>query len=113
MPQAALEAAQSDDIKLRLRSQAEEAQQLGVFGAPSFTTADGELFWGNDRLEQALRLGASATARMSDALTGSSRIGRPACAMWSLAWRTVYSPKWKIEAASTAVAWPSRMPSTR
>ncbi len=26
---------------------------------------------------------------------------------------SVYSPKWKIEAASTAVAWPSRMPSTR
>jgi 2-hydroxychromene-2-carboxylate isomerase len=29
-------------------------QKLGVFGAPSFTAADGELFWGNDRLEQAL-----------------------------------------------------------
>ena len=51
---AALEAAQSDDIKLRLRSEVEAAQRLGVFGAPSFTTADGELFWGNDRLEQAL-----------------------------------------------------------
>ena len=45
--------------------------------------------------------------------TRSSRIGRPAWAMCSLAWRMVYSPKWKIEAASTAVAWPSRMPSTR
>jgi 2-hydroxychromene-2-carboxylate isomerase len=52
--QATLEAAQSDDVKLRLRSEVETAQQLGVFGAPSFTTADGELFWGNDRLEQAL-----------------------------------------------------------
>ena len=52
--QAALEAAQSDDIRLRLRSEVEAAQMLGVFGAPSFTTADGELFWGNDRLEQAL-----------------------------------------------------------
>ena len=51
---AALEAAQSDDIRLRLRSEVEAAQFLGVFGAPSFTTADGELFWGNDRLEQAL-----------------------------------------------------------
>jgi 2-hydroxychromene-2-carboxylate isomerase len=51
---AALEAAQSDDIKGRLRSQVEQAQQLDIFGAPSFTTADGELFWGNDRLEQAL-----------------------------------------------------------
>jgi 2-hydroxychromene-2-carboxylate isomerase len=51
---AALDAAQSDDIKAQLRMQVEEAQRLGVFGAPSFTTADGELFWGNDRLEQAL-----------------------------------------------------------
>jgi 2-hydroxychromene-2-carboxylate isomerase len=51
---AALEAAQSDDIKARLRMQVEEAQRLGIFGAPSFTTADGEMFWGNDRLEQAL-----------------------------------------------------------
>ena len=52
---AALEAAQSDDIKSRLRAEVEAAQRLGVFGAPSFTTGDGELFWGNDRLERALR----------------------------------------------------------
>src|SRR6266403_1187610 len=44
---------------------------------------------------------------------GSSRIGSPARTMWSLASRMVNSPKWKIDAASTAVAWPSRMPSTR
>ena len=50
-----LAAAQSDAIKARLRAQTEEAQRLGLFGAPSFTTADGELFWGNDRLEAALR----------------------------------------------------------
>jgi 2-hydroxychromene-2-carboxylate isomerase len=50
----ALEAAQSDNNKLRLRAQTEEAQRLGIFGAPSFTTASGELFWGNDRLKQAL-----------------------------------------------------------
>jgi len=53
--EAALAAAQSDDIKSALRLQTEEAQRLGVFGAPTFVTADGELFWGNDRLEQALR----------------------------------------------------------
>ena len=50
-----LEAAQSEANKPRLRQQTERAQQLGVFGAPTFTTADGELFWGNDRLDQALR----------------------------------------------------------
>jgi 2-hydroxychromene-2-carboxylate isomerase len=50
----ALRAAQSDATKARLRAQTDEAQRLGIYGAPSFTTADGELFWGNDRLERAL-----------------------------------------------------------
>src|SRR5262249_42131868 len=59
----ALAAAQSDAIKTQLRAQTEEAQRLGVFGAPSFTTADGELFWGNDRLEPALRWAKAAAAR--------------------------------------------------
>lgn len=53
-PEPALAAATSDDNKLRLRTQTEQAQRLGVFGAPTFTTADEELFWGNDRLERAL-----------------------------------------------------------
>jgi len=48
------EAARGDAIKAALRRQTEEAQRLGIFGAPSFVTADGELFWGNDRLERAL-----------------------------------------------------------
>jgi 2-hydroxychromene-2-carboxylate isomerase len=52
---AALDVALSDDNKLRLRAETEEAARLGVFGAPTFITASGELFWGNDRLEQALR----------------------------------------------------------
>jgi 2-hydroxychromene-2-carboxylate isomerase len=62
-PEGALAAAQSDATKTRLRAQTEEAQRLGVFGAPSFTTADGELFWGNDRLEPALRWTKAAAAR--------------------------------------------------
>jgi 2-hydroxychromene-2-carboxylate isomerase len=53
-PKEALAAATSDDNKLRLRAHTEEAQRLGVFGAPTFIAADGELFWGNDRLERAL-----------------------------------------------------------
>ncbi len=59
-PQPVLAAAQSDALKTRLRVQTEEAQRLGVFGAPTFTTADGELFWGNDRLEPALRWAKTA-----------------------------------------------------
>jgi 2-hydroxychromene-2-carboxylate isomerase len=46
--------ARSEGIKARLRQQTEEARQIGIFGAPSFVTPDGELFWGNDRLERAL-----------------------------------------------------------
>jgi 2-hydroxychromene-2-carboxylate isomerase len=49
-----LEQAQAAENKARLRSETEEAQRLGIFGAPSFVTGDGELFWGNDRLEAAL-----------------------------------------------------------
>ncbi|MFT3925049.1 MAG: 2-hydroxychromene-2-carboxylate isomerase [Myxococcales bacterium] len=45
--------AQSEANKLRLREQTERASQLGIFGAPMFF-AGGEMFWGNDRLEQAL-----------------------------------------------------------
>ena len=49
-----LEAARAKTNKAALRTQTEEAKQLGIFGAPTFATADGELFWGNDRLERAI-----------------------------------------------------------
>ena len=50
----AFERAQSPEIKSKLRANTDEAQALGIFGAPSFTTESGELFWGDDRLEHAL-----------------------------------------------------------
>ncbi len=53
-PEHVLAAAQTEPVKARLRENVAEARRQGVFGAPSFVTADGELFWGNDRLEQAL-----------------------------------------------------------
>jgi 2-hydroxychromene-2-carboxylate isomerase len=40
--------------KEKLRGETEAARRLGLFGAPSFVTRDGELFWGNDRLDMAL-----------------------------------------------------------
>jgi len=49
-----LDRAQSNDIKSQLRINTEDAERVGVFGSPSFVTTDGELFWGNDRLEAAL-----------------------------------------------------------
>ena len=49
-----LERATTDAVKSRLKSETDEARRLGIFGAPSFVAEDGELFWGNDRLIQAL-----------------------------------------------------------
>jgi 2-hydroxychromene-2-carboxylate isomerase len=51
---AILAATQTDAIKSRLRVETAKAERLGIFGAPAFLTADGELFWGDDRLEMAL-----------------------------------------------------------
>ena len=51
---AVLDRAQSSEIKSQLRANTEEAQRLDIFGSPTSITADGELFWGNDRLEAAL-----------------------------------------------------------
>jgi 2-hydroxychromene-2-carboxylate isomerase len=53
-PDAALAAADQDDTKARLRANTERAISLGIFGAPSVSVGD-EIFWGNDRLEDALR----------------------------------------------------------
>lgn len=49
-----LKAAAGEANKTKLRVIGEEARSRGIFGAPTFLTDDGELFWGNDRLEQAL-----------------------------------------------------------
>ena len=51
-PAATLGVAGSDESKARLRQNSERAKALGIFGSPSFVV-EGELFWGNDRLEAA------------------------------------------------------------
>jgi 2-hydroxychromene-2-carboxylate isomerase len=51
---AVLARASDAAVKEALKAETAEAERIGVFGAPSFVTADGELFWGDDRLEQAL-----------------------------------------------------------
>jgi 2-hydroxychromene-2-carboxylate isomerase len=40
--------------KERLKVETARAATLGLPGAPCLTTPDGEVFWGNDRLEQGL-----------------------------------------------------------
>lgn len=56
-------AAEAQANKDRLRAQTERARLAGVFGAPTFVTADGELFWGNDRLEMALEHAKEVAAK--------------------------------------------------
>ncbi|QIE45788.1 2-hydroxychromene-2-carboxylate isomerase [Pseudohalocynthiibacter aestuariivivens] len=53
LPDGVIEAAQSDTNKLALRQTTDEATRRGLFGAPSFLVGD-ELFWGDDRMEDAL-----------------------------------------------------------
>ncbi len=50
---AVLAQAQSPAIKDALREQTAAAQAIGIFGAPTFV-AGGELFWGDDRLDDAI-----------------------------------------------------------
>jgi 2-hydroxychromene-2-carboxylate isomerase len=54
LPAAAILArAQSPEERPKLRAQVQRAQALGIFGAPTFLV-DGEMYWGNDRLEDAI-----------------------------------------------------------
>jgi 2-hydroxychromene-2-carboxylate isomerase len=57
-PRAMDEATRDPDIKLALRAATESAHELGVFGVPTIAI-DSELFWGDDRLQDA----ATALAR--------------------------------------------------
>ncbi len=60
-PPGAAAQAQDPPLKGALRAATAEAKSKGVFGAPSFTVeteAGAELFWGGDRLADALRCAA-------------------------------------------------------
>jgi len=52
-PNALLKAVGTDTVKGALREATEEAGDLGVTGVPSLLV-DGEVFWGDDRLEEAV-----------------------------------------------------------
>ncbi len=57
-----IDAAETAENKAALKARVEEARAAGVFGAPTFITDDGELFWGNDRLEMAIAHAAAGGA---------------------------------------------------
>lgn len=53
-PERVLEAANQDRTSAMLAAETEIAKELGIFGSPTFVV-DRELFWGDDRLESAIR----------------------------------------------------------
>ncbi|MDJ0994123.1 MAG: 2-hydroxychromene-2-carboxylate isomerase [Dinoroseobacter sp.] len=59
LPASLAEAADDPTYKDALKAASAESIQKGLFGAPSFTVGD-ELFWGDDRLEDALNWAVSA-----------------------------------------------------
>jgi 2-hydroxychromene-2-carboxylate isomerase len=53
-PADVLQRAESPEVAARYAAHTVAARARGVFGSPSFVTAGGEVFWGDDRLEEAL-----------------------------------------------------------
>jgi 2-hydroxychromene-2-carboxylate isomerase len=64
-PESTFERAESDANKALLKAECSRAAEIGVVGAPCVVTEDGEVFWGNDRLEQGLDWAARRRARVS------------------------------------------------
>lgn len=49
-----LDLANSPDVEAAYRDATARARSLGIFGSPSFVVDNNELFWGDDRLEDAI-----------------------------------------------------------
>ena len=52
-PERVLKMAAGEEVSREYEKATEEARRLGIFGSPTFVV-DGELFWGDDRLEDAV-----------------------------------------------------------
>jgi 2-hydroxychromene-2-carboxylate isomerase len=66
-----LDQARAEPTKTRLRDQTEQARVKGIFGAPTFFVGT-EMFWGNDRLDDALLLASERTPRPPQPERGSA-----------------------------------------
>lgn len=60
--------ATSQQNKDALKERTEQARAHGIFGAPTWRTSDGELFWGNDRLDDALNWQANTVGKSDTGL---------------------------------------------
>ena len=54
LPEARVDDAQAPEVQARYDADSQHAIEIGVFGAPSYVV-DGELFWGQDRLDYLAR----------------------------------------------------------
>jgi 2-hydroxychromene-2-carboxylate isomerase len=52
-PEAIIQEARSEPIEWRYQQATQHAKSLGIFGSPTFVV-DGEIFWGDDRLDDAM-----------------------------------------------------------
>ena len=52
-PEEIVSLADSGGVRARYDAETDEARRLGIFGSPTFVAGD-EIFWGDDRLEDAL-----------------------------------------------------------
>jgi 2-hydroxychromene-2-carboxylate isomerase len=59
-PTRVLALAESEDSKKMLTAETDAARDLGIFGSPTFAVGR-ELFWGDDRLEDAIRWASAPT----------------------------------------------------
>jgi 2-hydroxychromene-2-carboxylate isomerase len=53
-PARVIARARSEEIDRQLRAATDQAKALGIFGSPTFVV-DTEVFWGDDRLDDAMR----------------------------------------------------------
>jgi 2-hydroxychromene-2-carboxylate isomerase len=64
-PARVLAQAASDEVKQALAVETDRAKALGIFGSPTFVVDGGELFWGDDRLEDAISWAKSGRVEKS------------------------------------------------
>ena len=57
-PTAVIARADSQEIRDRYEAETEVAKEFGIFGSPTFRV-ENEIFWGDDRLEDALEWASS------------------------------------------------------
>jgi len=68
-PDRVIAAAKDDFVGRALDVNTEEAKELNIFGAPTFVTR-GELFWGDDRLEDAIAWHRNGTLKLANSAYG-------------------------------------------